>query len=199
MYRQEKVHLTARKLGQKDLTRLICEEDSSSTGKLEAVSLEMENMRFSDHPYMEKIFPCFQKKLGRTSINVTFSEESYKTNVLTRGMFMASSMKAAIHLGPDFLKNSEIYKNTRFENIENVFNITQNLIKELSEEILNVRNLDYSSPSWTTSTLFNDKAIKWAKAKVRVHADSVQCVGRIEQAPGAADAKWTGQIEDLKR
>ena len=39
---------------------------------------------------------------------------------------MALSMKAAIHLGPDFLMNSEIYKNTKFENIENVFNITQN-------------------------------------------------------------------------
>ena len=31
---------------------------------------------------------------------------------------MASSMKAAIHLGPDFLMNSETFKNTRFENIE---------------------------------------------------------------------------------
>ena len=41
--------------------------------------------------------------------------------------------------------------------------------------------------------------IKWAKTNVCVHADSVQCVGKIEQNPGAADAKWTGQVEDLKR
>ena len=34
------------------------------------------------------------------------------------------------------------------------------------------------------------------EGKVCVYADSVLCVGRIEQAPGAAD---TGQIEDLKR
>ena len=31
---------------------------------------------------------------------------------------MTSSMKVAIHLGPDFLENSEVYKNTKFENIE---------------------------------------------------------------------------------
>ena len=37
-------------------------------------------------------------------------------------------MNAATHLGLDFLMNSEIYKNTRFENIENVFNITQKSI-----------------------------------------------------------------------
>ena len=49
---------------------------------------------------------------------------------------MASSMKAAIHLGPEFSKNSEMYKNTGFENIENVFNITQKLIEEHSEELL---------------------------------------------------------------
>ena len=97
------------------------------------------------------------------------------------------------------MENSEIYKKTKFENVENVFNITQIfLFYEHSEEILNVKTLDYHSPSWTRSTLFNDNVIKWAKAKVCVYADSVLCVGKIEQNPGAAGAKWTGQIEDLK-
>ena len=43
---------------------------------------------------------------------------------------MASSMKASTYLGPDILKNSDICKkDIRFENIENVFNVTQRLIK----------------------------------------------------------------------
>ena len=71
-----------------------------------------------------KIFQWLHKKLGRSAVDETFSIEAYETNVLTWWMFMASSMKAAIHLGPDFLMNSESYKNTRLENIENVFNIT---------------------------------------------------------------------------
>ena len=53
---------------------------------------------------------------------------------------------------------------------------------------------DCHSPTWTRSTL-----IQRATAKVCVHTDSVPCVGKAEQDPGAADAKWTGQIEDLKR
>ena len=105
--------------------------------------------------------------------------DSYQNKVLAWRMFMTSSMKAAIHLGQDFLENSEIYKNTKFENIENVFNITQKLLKEHSEEILNVKPLDHS-PSWTRSTLFNDNVIKWAKAKVCVYADSFLCVGEKE-------------------
>ena len=125
--RQEKVNPVTRKLGQRDQTRAKSEEDSPYTGKLDAVSPEMENMRFSDHLFLGKIFQCLQKKLERSAIDATFSVESYKTNVLPRRMLMASSMKAAIHLRPDFTMNSEIYKNTRFENIVNVFNITQKI------------------------------------------------------------------------
>ena len=104
---------------------------------------------------------------------------------------MTSSMKAAIHLGRDFQENSEIYKNMKFENIENVFNITQKLIKEQSDGILNVKTLDYQSPSWTRSTLYNDKVIEWAKAKFCLHASSVLCLDNVEQDPGAAHANWT--------
>ena len=67
-------------------------------------------------------------------------------------------------------------------------------IKKHSEEILNVKTLDYQSPSWTRSTLFNDNLIKRVKAKVCVYADSVLCVAKLEQNPGVADEKWTGQV-----
>ena len=78
---------------------------------------------------------------------------------------MTSSMKAAIHLGPIFLSNSEIYKNTKFEFFERVFNITQQLVREHSEESLNVKCLEYSSLSWARSVLANDQAVKWANQK----------------------------------
>ena len=44
---------------------------------------------------------------------------------------------------------------------------------EHSEEVLNVKCLEYSSPSWTRSIFADDQAIKWAKAKVCVYADTV--------------------------
>ena len=34
-----------------------------------------------------------------------------------------------------------------------------------------LQTLDYQSPSWTRSTLYNDKVIEWAEAKVCVYAD----------------------------
>ena len=110
-----------------------------------------------------------------SATNATSSIDVYKKKELIWRMFLASSMEAAIHLGPDFLRNSEIYKNTQFENIVHVFNITFKLIKEHSEEILDVECLEHSSPSWTRSILANDQAIKWAKAKVCVCAYSLLC------------------------
>ena len=59
--------------------------------------------------------------------------------------------------------------------------------------------LDYQSPSWTRSTLYNDEVIGWSKAKVCVYADSVLCLRKVEQDPGAGYANWTRQIEDLER
>ena len=83
---------------------------------------------------------------------------------------LISSIKAATHFGPDFLTNSEIYKNTKFGIFLSVFKISQKLIKEHSEEILNVECLEYSSPSWTRPILATDQAVMWAKAKVCVYA-----------------------------
>ena len=95
---------------------------------------------------------------------------------------MTSSMKAPIHLGPNCVSNSEIYKNTKFEEIEIVFTIAQKLVKEHSEEIMNVKFLKYSSHSWARSVLANDQVIKWVKAKVCVFADSFLFVGQMTRS-----------------
>ena len=59
--RQEKVNPAHRKLGQKDQTRAKSEKDCSSTRKLDASSPELENMRFSDHLFLGKIFNAYRR------------------------------------------------------------------------------------------------------------------------------------------
>ena len=89
---------------------------------------------------------------------------------------MSSSMKAAIHFGPCHLANLEVHKNTNFEEIQSLFNITQKLVLELSEEILVVNTIDSAFPSWTRSVLSRDQVIQWTQAKVLVYSDSVLCL-----------------------
>ena len=93
---------------------------------------------------------------------------------------MASTMKAAIHLGQSYIENLEAYKNTNFEEFQNLFGITQKLTLDHSEEILNVKPIGCTTPSCTRSTLSLDQVIKWTKAKVSVYSDSVLCLVKMK-------------------
>ena len=111
---------------------------STSTRKLVRTATprtEFRDMKYTNHQYMMKIFHFVHKKLGITAGNSTFSMEALETTVSLWRMFMSSSMKAAIHLGPNYLANLEVYKNTNFEEIQSLINITQKLILRHSEEI----------------------------------------------------------------
>ena len=75
--------------------------------------------------------------------------------------------------------------------------LLNNLWKNTLKKIVNVRCLEYSSPTWVRSVLPNDQAIKCAKAKVCVYADCVQCVGQMKDTPEAVE-RCKGQVEGLK-
>ena len=103
-------------------------------------------------------------------------------------------MKAAIHLGLNYLANLKVYKNTNFEEIQSLFNITQKLILEHPEENLNVSTIDNASPSWTRSVLSHDQVIQRTRAEVRVYTDSVLCLGKMNESNDAI-TRWAGQVE----
>ena len=86
-------------------------------------------------------------------------------NRLIWGLFKSSSMKAAVHLGPNYTENLEENDDTNFEEIQNLFDITQKLVSEHSEGILNVKTTESTSPSWTRSTMSHDQVIQWTKHK----------------------------------
>ena len=99
-------------------------------------------------------------------------------------------MNAAIHMGPDCTEFLEVYKNTNFEELQNLFYITHKLVHK-QREILNVRMIECASPSWTRSSLAHDQA------KVRVNSDSVVCFGKMTD-PADANRRWEGQVEEFQ-
>ena len=105
-------------------------------------------------------------------------------------------MKAAIHLNPKHIEYLEVSKNLKFNDIESLFNITKKLIMDNSET-RNVSCLDCLSRSWTRSTLLNDRAVGWTKAKIYVYSDSVLCLGKIHSS-GEAIEPWKGQVATFR-
>ena len=85
----------------------------------------LQNMKYTNHQYMTKVFHFLQKKLGITAGYSTFAHEAFKTNVLIWRMSMSSPMKAN-HLGPNYLANLEVYKNTNFEEIQSLLKKQRN-------------------------------------------------------------------------
>ena len=93
-------------------------------------------------------------------------------------------------LGPDYTEILEVYKNTKFEELPNLFDITQKLVHKQGE-ILTVKMIECASRSWTRSSLAHDQAIKWPKAEIRVYSDSVLCLGKMAD-PADANRRWEG-------
>ena len=60
-----------------------------------------------------------------------------------------------------------------FDEIMNLFSITQRLVLENVEEMKNVRVIDTSDPSRVKPQISHPHANKWIKAEVHVYADSV--------------------------
>ena len=98
-------------------------------------------IKISNYQYAAKVFQYLKNRLGITENSSTVEIEALKTNVLMWVLFMASTMKAASHLGPSYTANLEAYQNTNFEEFH-FFGITQKLILGHSEEILNVNQLN---------------------------------------------------------
>ena len=108
---------------------------------------------------------------------------------------MSSSMKAAVHLGPNCLVNLEVYKNMNFEEIESFFNITQKLMPEHSDWIWN--RLRVHLDHGRVQCCFMIKRSSGQMQKVRVFSDSVLCVGQINESKEAITRR-EGQMEEFK-
>ena len=89
---------------------------------------------------------------------------------------MSATMKAAIHLGSNYIENMEVDRNTNLEEIQKLFDITQRLILDHQGEILDVTPIEWTAPLFARYTLSHDQVIKWTKARVRVYSDSVLCM-----------------------
>ena len=83
-----------------------------------------------------------------------------------------------------------MYKNAKFEEIQNLFDITQKLIWDHQGEILNVKPIGSTDPSWTRSTLSHDQVIQWAKARVIVYSDGVCPWENLQKQIEDGKDKW---------
>ena len=79
-----------------------------------------------------------------------------------------------------------------------MFEISEQLILEQSDEIFGVSQISWESSPWKQLRLVNDEeVISLSHAKVYVFSDSVLCFGKVNQNP-TTNTAWEQQLDWFK-
>ena len=100
-----------------------------------------------------------------------------------RGMFMSSTLELSVFMGKDYLENLH-------STLKQMVDISEKLVVGQSDEIFGVSPINWEDSSWKQLSLVNDQeVISLSHAKVFVFADSVLCLGKVNQNP-TSNSVW---------
>ena len=116
----------------------------------------LRNGSFGNREYIRKVVQNMKDRLGHNESVWEMCMDLEKIHISIWTRFMASSMKAALHMDPSYEKNLEIFKNSEFENIRGLFSITKMMI-EGNSEIKNVFSADVASSLWEKPVLLKEQ------------------------------------------
>ena len=141
-----------------------------------------------------KILEQHRQKLGRQP-NEEMLEIDVNTMIWRTWMFAA---KAAVHLGQHNQEHLRTTKNTDFEKVKQLFDISPNFILGQSNSgIFMELSIDWATIPRVRTALLNDRAVKLPKAKLYAFSDSALCLGgRSAECPRTVaswkDKTWSG-------
>ena len=112
---------------------------------------------------------------------------------------MSSTVEASVFMGKNYSENLHSIKNTgKNFTLKQMFEISEQLIVEQSDEIFGVSQSSWEDSSWKHLSLVNDEeVISLSHAKVYVFSDSVICLGKMNENP-PSNTVWERQLDWFK-
>ena len=98
--------------------------------------------------------------------------EDLNVNLTIWGMFMNTTLRAAVHLGKDHDSSKDHDKNLRFKTE------TDKLISGHTETA-GIRVFDFQDLRWMSTSLLHSRAYQCSTDKVCVFSDSLLCLGKM--------------------
>ena len=101
------------------------------------------------------------------------------------GMFVSSTLEASVFMGKSYSEHLHSIKNTGNNlTMKQMFEISEQLILEQSDDIFGVSQIISEKFSWKQLSLVNDEeVISLSHAKVYAFSESVLCLGKVNQNP----------------
>ena len=112
---------------------------------------------------------------------------------------MSSTLEASVFMGKNYLEILHSIKNTGKDlTLKQMFDTSENLIAEQSDEIYGVNTVDWDDSSWKHLSLIGDEeVISLSHAKVYVFSDSVLCFGKMNENP-QSNIVWEDKLTWFK-
>ena len=98
---------------------------------------------------------------------------------------MSSTLQASVFMGKNYSDNWYSIKNTGKDlTMKQMFDISEKLIAEQSEEICGVNTINWGVSAWKQKSFIGDEeVVSLSRAKVNVFSDSVLCLGKMSENP----------------
>ena len=137
----------------------------------------------------ERVVPTMVRKIYGRQPGDPMSD--LNVNMAIWGMFMNTSLRAAVHLGKDYDKNLRFVKNYLWKTTGQLFRETEKLISGQTE-ITDINLINFQDFRWVSTRLLHSRAYQYSTAKVYVFSDSVLCLGKMRDNPFES---WKKQIQ----
>ena len=97
---------------------------------------------------------------------------------------MSSTLQASVFMGKKYSDNMHSIKKTEDLTVKQMFDISEKLISEQSDEIYGVKTINWEDSSWKYLSLIGDEqVISLLHTRVYVCSDSVLCLGKMNETP----------------
>ena len=111
---------------------------------------------------------------------------------------MSSTLQASVFMGKNYSDNLHSITNTEDLTMKQMFNISETLITEQSDEIYGVNTIDWEHSSWKHLSLVGgEKVISLLHTKFYVFSDSVLCLGKVNENP-KSNIAWEDRLKWVK-
>ena len=102
-------------------------------------------------------------------------------------------------MAKNYSDNWHSIKNTEDLPMKQMFDISEKLVSEQSDEIYGVKTINWENSSWKYLSLIgDDQVISLQRTKVYVFSDSVLCLGKINKNP-QSNIIWENRLTWFKK
>ena len=113
-------------------------------------------------------------------------------------MFMSSTLQASVLMGMNYSDNWHSIKNTEDLTMKQMFDISEKVLSEQSDEIYGVKTMNWGNSSWKYFVFdCDEQVISLLHTKVYVFSDSVLFLGKMNDNP-QSNMAWEDRLTWFK-